>query len=223
MAKKAVVLFSGGKDSSLALFKAINDKNLKVIGLATVLPKEEDSFMFHTPYLDLLKKQAKELKLPLILEETIGKQDEELKDLAKLMKRIKKDHNAEIVVIGGISSNYQGKRIKKIAKQEGLQVYAPLWQYTSNRLWNELLKNGFQVIITKISSEGIPKNFIGKIVNSHLLEQLKLLSKKYKFSLDFEGGDAETTVLYMPGFSKSIKVNFDIISEDKYRHFLKLK
>jgi len=212
---KVGVLFSGGKDSCLALHKYGKDK---ISCLLSILPEHEDSFMFHTPNIDLLKKQAEMLSLPLIIQKTAGKKEKELEDLRKLIKKSKADE----IVIGGLASSYQASRIQKICSELGVKVSAPLWNYSAEKLWHELLENKFKVIITKIASEGISEEFIGKIIDVNILENLKNLCKKYKFRLDFEGGDAETAVLFMPEFIQEIKIKFNVKSEGKYRHFLQV-
>jgi len=212
---KVGVLFSGGKDSCLALHKY---KKNKINCLLSILPEKEDSFMFHSPDINLLMKQAEMLDLPLIIQKTAGEKEKELEDLKKLIKKSKVDE----IVIGGLASNYQASRIQKICSELGVKVSAPLWNYSAEKLWRELLKNKFKVIITKIASEGISQEFIGKIIDLNILEDLKKLSKKYKFRLDFEGGDAETAVLFMPEFAHEIKIKFNVRSEGKYRHFLQV-
>ena len=52
---------------------------------------------------------------------------------------------------------------------------------------------------------------------------MRELSKKYKFRLDFEGGDAETSVLFMPEFESEIKLEYEAESESEYRHFMILR
>ena len=37
----------------------------------------------------------------------------------------------------------------------------------------------------------------------------------------FEGGEAESAVLFMPGFADKIKVQFKVESEGNYRHWIK--
>ncbi len=196
--EKVGILFTGGKDSCLALHKYGKEK---VNCLLSIIPENEDSFMFHCPDLRLLKKQAEMLNLLLIIEKTNGEEEKELEDLKKLIRKSK----AERVVIGGIASNYQGRRIRKICKELGVEVETPLWNYTAEKLWKELLEEGFKVIIVKITSEGIPKEFIGKIVDKEKLD-------KY----------AETAVLFMPEFKEEIRLRYSVKSEGAYRHFLKI-
>ena len=84
-----------------------------------------------------------------------------------------------------------------------------------------MLDSGFKVILTKISCDGLGKEWLGKIIGSDSYQDLKKIAEKYQFRTDFEGGEAESCVLYMPGFKKEIKIDFDIESETEFRHFMK--
>jgi diphthine-ammonia ligase len=186
--------------------------------LLSIIPENFDSFMFHKPYLNLLEKQAEMLGIDLIILKSDGIENKEVNDLKGLINKVK--DKVDCIVVGGIASNYQGSRIKKICDELGLKFYAPLWDYTGGDIWKELLKDEFKVILTKISCEGIPKEFLGKIIDKKMFLKLKELSEKYKFRIDFEGGEAESAVLFMPEFNKEIKIKSDIKSEGGYRHFL---
>ncbi|HUS50136.1 MAG TPA: diphthine--ammonia ligase [Candidatus Paceibacterota bacterium] len=216
---KFAILFSGGKDSCLALHKAREEEH-EIIYLLNVFPETTDSFMFHKPDLKLLKQQAKEIGIPLIIQKSKGEKEQELDDLKKLIKKVK--NKVDGICVGGIASSYQGNRIKKICSELGLKFYAPLWNYSPEDIWKELLDNKFKVVITKIAGEGISKEFLGKIIDRKNFEELKKLSERFKFRLDFEGGEAETAVLFMPGMKKEIKISFDVKSEGSYRHFLNI-
>ena len=214
--KKCAVLFSGGKDSCLALHKVIKKYDVKY--LLAVIPENFDSFMFHKPYLNLLKKQAEMLDIDLIVQKSRGEKEKEIKDLKKLIEKVK--DNVEIIVVGGIASSYQGNRIKKSCNELGLEFYAPLWNYKNEMVWDELFDNRFKVILTKVSCDGLGKEWVGLEINKKNFEELKRLSKKYNFRIDFEGGEAESAVLDMPEFQKEIKIKFSIKSEREYRHFI---
>ena len=217
---KLAALFSGGKDSCLALHKMLEEGH-DVLYLLSVIPKNFDSFMFHKPYLELLKKQAEELGIELILVESNGEKEKELGDLEKLIGKVK--NRVEGVVVGGIASDYQGSRVKKICDGFGLKFVAPLLGYKSEDIWKELLDGKFKVILTKIACDGLKKDWIGRVIDYKNFKEMKRLSEKYKFRLDFEGGEAESAVLYMPEFKSKtpIKIDFDIESEGEFRHFMK--
>lgn len=217
---KAAVLFSGGKDSCLALLKA-KEKGFKIKYLLTILPSSYDSYMFHKPSLVLLKTQAKALKLPLIIEKSKSVKEKELNDLERLLKKV--IGKVDLIVSGGVASEYQYNRIKKIVEKFNFKLFCPLWQESAEKIWDECLKNNFKIILTKICCEGIAKEWLGKEIDEEKLKKLKELSKKHGFSLEFEGGDAETAVLFMPLFSNKIEIKSKIKTENNYRHFLLIK
>ena len=151
---RTAVLFSGGKDSCLALHKSF-EKGHDVRYLLNLNPVNEDSFMFHKPYNILLRKQAERLGIELIQKDTRGEKEKELDDLREIIEDVKDDIDG--VVAGGIASNYQGERIKKICNDFGLEFIAPLWDYSPKDIWDELLKEGFVVVLTKVSCDGLDK------------------------------------------------------------------
>ena len=217
MVKKCAVLFSGGKDSCLALHIAL-EKGYDIKYLLSIVPKNFDSFMFHKPYLNLVEKQAEMLDIDLIIGGSEGVEEKELKDLMGLIEKVK--DNVDMIVVGGIASNYQGERIKKICSELGLEFYAPLWDLKGDDVWKKLLKENFKVILTKVSCDGFGKEWLGEIMDNEKLKDLKKLSEKHKFRIDFEGGEAESAVLGMPEFEKDIKIKFNVKSDGEHRHFI---
>jgi asparagine synthase (glutamine-hydrolysing) len=83
---KAAVLFSGGKDSCMAAYLA-KQKGYELSCLISVYSKNKESYMFHTPSIKRTKQQAKVMEVPLIVQKTAGKKEEELKDLEKAIRR----------------------------------------------------------------------------------------------------------------------------------------
>ena len=70
------VLFSGGKDSTLALHYAREKE--EVACLITLLSENKESYMFHTPNIDISALQAQALSLPQISKTTRGEKEKEL-------------------------------------------------------------------------------------------------------------------------------------------------
>ena len=65
------VLFSGGKDSTLALHYAAEKE--QVVCLITLLSQNKESYMFHTPNIDITALQAEALGLPQVAKITRGR------------------------------------------------------------------------------------------------------------------------------------------------------
>tara|TARA_Y100000310_G_scaffold267889_1_gene280204 strand:- start:3976 stop:4650 length:675 start_codon:yes stop_codon:yes gene_type:complete len=215
--KKVAVLFSGGKDSCLALHKA-KQSWYEIKYLLSIIPENFDSFMFHKPYLNLLERQAEELDVELVIRGSKGEEEKEVNDLRELILSVK--DKVDGIVVGGIASDYQGSRIKKICDEFKLEFIAPLLGYKSKRVWKELFDENFEVILTKVSCDGLSKKWLGVVIDKNKFEELKKLAEKFKFRIDFEGGEAESAVLNMPEFKKKIKIDFKIQSEGEHRHFL---
>ena len=215
---KLAVLFSGGKDSSLALHKVLKEEH-DVEFLLNIISENEDSFMFHKQDFGLLEVQVERLGIDMISIGTKGEKEKELDDLRKLIGQVK--DKVDGIVVGGIASSYQGTRVKKICDEFGLEFVAPLLGYEPERLWRELIDSGFEVIMIKIACDGLGKEWLGRVIDNEALSELRILGEKYKFRLDFEGGEAETTVLNMPGYSSRIDIDFDVESEGEFRHLMK--
>jgi len=216
--KKVAVLFSGGKDSCLALHKISGEYDITY--LLNISPENPDSFMFHKPYLNLLNKQAEMLDMELIVKGSKGEKEKELKDLKELIEGVK--DKVEGIVVGGIASDYQGSRIKKICDEFKLEFIAPILGYSPEKVWEELLSEGFKVILTKRACDGLTDDFLGKVIDNKMYEAMKKRSEKYKFRIDFEGGEAESAVLDMPEFKKEIKIEYKILKEGEYNSLLQI-
>ena len=215
---KVAVLFSGGKDSCLALHKVLS-RGDDVRFLLNVFSRNEDSFMFHKQDFSLLEAQVERLGIPMVSVESEGEKEEELEDLRELFGRV--EGEVEGIVVGGIASSYQGERVKKICDEFGLEFIAPLLGYEPERVWKELLEEGFEVVVIKVACDGIGKEWLGRIVDEEALDDLRGLSEKFKFRMDFEGGEAESCVLNMPEYSKRIEIEFRVESEGEFRHFMR--
>ena len=215
---KLAVLFSGGKDSCLALHKVLTEGH-EVVYLLNVSTRDEDSFMFHKPFVNLLKRQAEELGIELVVGKSGGEKEKELVDLRELMGRARDDVDGSVV--GGIASSYQGSRIEKICDELGLKFVAPLWDYSPEDVWKDLLKDGFEVVMTRVACDGLGWEWVGRVIDEDNFGELKDLAEKYKFRIDFEGGEAESAVLNMPEFGRKIDIDFDVESEGEYRHLMR--
>jgi diphthine-ammonia ligase len=198
------VLFSGGKDSTLALHKAAEKE--EVVCLITLVSENKESFMFHTPNIDVTALQAEALGLPLIKRMTAGKPEEELKDLEEAIAQAIKDFNIEGVVTGAVESVYQAARIQQICNRLGVWCVNPLWKRNQKALLEEILAEGFKAVISGVFAYPLDKKWLGKQIDEVMIDQLVALSEEYGLSPSGEGGEIETTVLDAPLFKKKIKV-----------------
>ena len=198
------VLFSGGKDSTLALQYASEKE--EVTCLITLISENKESYMFHTPNIDVSTLQAEALALPRVAICTKGKKEEELEDLENAIAQAAKEYQIEGVVTGAVESVYQAERVQRICHRLGLWCFNPLWKHDPKKLLEELLEKGFRVIISGVFAYPLDETWLGKQIGSKMIERLIELQGKYGLSPSGEGGEIETTVLDAPLFKKKIEI-----------------
>jgi diphthine-ammonia ligase len=196
---QVAALVSGGKDSALALHRA-TERGHTVKFLISMIPKREDSWMFHYPNINLTELFAEAAAIPLIKRETPGIKEEELKDLKTVLKTL----NVEGLVSGVISSKYQKERIELVCRELGLISITPLWKQKPSKLLNELVELDFKVIITCVCGYGFSEDWLGRPINAKTISELVDLNERFHVSLVGEGGEYETLVLDAPFFNKMI-------------------
>lgn len=198
------VLFSGGKDSTLALAKA-KEKN-EVVCLITLISENKESYMFHTVNVGLTTLQAEVLDLPIIQRVTEGRKEEELEDLKKAMQEAKTTFNIEGIVTGAIQSEYQAGRIRKICAELDLQCLNPLWKKDQKELLEEIVEEGYKAIISGVFAYPLDRSWLGREIDREMIDRLVKLQEKYGISPAGEGGEIETTTLDAPPFRKRIEI-----------------
>ena len=198
------VLFSGGKDSTLALHEAAEKEEIAC--LITLVSENKESYMFHTPNIDVTALQAEAMGLPLIKKMTEGKPEEELKDLEEAIAQAIKDWKIAGVVTGAVESTYQSKRIQSICNRLNISCFSPLWKKNQKALLEELVAKGFKVIISGVFAYPLDESWLGKEIDNELIERLLPLGKEFGLSVAGEGGEIETTVLDAPLFKKKIEI-----------------
>ncbi len=194
---KSVALFSGGKDSTYALYIAMQ-QGYYIKRLITIIPRREDSYMYHVPAVERTEYQARAMEIPQDVYK-IGDDPEELKSVLKKYK-------VDAVISGAIASNYQKTRIEEICTDLGLISYAPLWGKNQRILLKDMMSAGMKIMIISASAYGLDSSYLGRIIDEDTLNDLLKIERKYSINISGEGGEYETFVLDAPFFKKRIKI-----------------
>jgi predicted ATP pyrophosphatase (TIGR00289 family) len=201
---KAAVLFSGGKDSTMATYKAMKN-GWDVEYLVSMISGNPESYMFHTSNIHLTELAAEAMDIPLIRASTPGIKEKELTDLKTVLIDLK-CKGVDAIFSGALASTYQKSRIDKICQELSLKSVAPLWHVDPYTYMKEIIELQFETILVSVSAEGLDKSCLGKRLDRQLLDKLLTLHEKHGIHLAFEGGEAETLVLDSPMFKKRIKI-----------------
>jgi len=214
-----VSLFSGGKDSSWALYQAI-EQDLPVERLVTVHP-EGDSYMYHVPATELASLAAESIDIPLvdIRPDDFGAEDvpdagtqgdEELQPLEAALSELATDLDGGIagLTAGAVESEYQTSRIESMADRLDAELFAPLWQREPTALAEEMLAAGFEITIIQVAAAGLDESWLGRTLDADALTELQALNDEYGVHVLGEGGEFETLVTDGPHMDRPIELEY---------------
>lgn len=198
---KIASLFSGGKDSTYAAWIASKEHEIKY--LVTMKSSNRESYMFHTAGIEITETQSESMGIPILYRETEGVKEDELNDLEKILSELKRK-GIEGITTGAVASNYQKSRIEALCKNLGLGCISPLWGRNPEELLEEMVKNGFDIIIVAVAAGGLDESWLGRKIDEKCVVDLVLLHRKNGIHIMGEGGEYETLVTDCPMFRKKI-------------------
>ena len=199
-------LFSGGKDSTMALEWALN-QGYTVDVLISLNPQRSDSYMFHIPNIDKVKFQAEAMGIPLIFEPSSGIKEKELEDLERALVKAKNIYGIEGVTAGALASQYQKERVEKLCEKHNLLAFAPYWHHDELEYVQKIVDSRFETIFTGVAADGMDQSWLGRRLDQRAIEDLKKLKETNRIHICGEGGEYETMVLDAPFFKKKVIIN----------------
>jgi diphthine-ammonia ligase len=199
-------LFSGGKDSTFALYKSLKEGH-EVPCIISLHPFNDESLLYHYPNNLLFKKISEAIEIPIIeryCNNTL--KEHEIDQLISSIRQAIEEYSIEGLINGAISSRFQLNIFQKICTDLNLKLYSPIWGIDPCKYYNQLINSQFEIIITRVAALGLDKIWLGKTINKRNYESLDILSKKFKFNITFEGGEPDTLVIDCPIYKKKIKI-----------------
>ena len=196
-------LFSGGKDSTSAVWEAERAGH-QVSCLLTVHPASVESHLLHHPGTSHTRLQALSMGMAW-RGETPQSTDRSAEDAAldSLVGWAVRCHGIGGLVHGGIRSAFQRARFEELCARHSLEPVAPLWGRGTGHL-QRLIRQGFRFTVISVSAGGLDGSWLGKVLTLQDAERLDVISGTYGTAADFEGGEAETFVVDCPLFSRPV-------------------
>lgn len=207
--QKVVVSFSGGKDSTLSLYRMMK-RGYEIIGLLVTFDEGNDS-CFHKIPKDILKEISKVLEIPLI-EVNCGDGRDYQEEFEKALK-ISKKQGADICVFGDIDIENHKKWCLDRCNAAGIKGEFPLWQENRESLTNEFIDYGFKAVIKKVNLKDLGEEFLGRELTKEVVNEIKSLGA----DPSGENGEYHTLVFDGPIFKERIK--FNIVNKEIIDNF----
>lgn len=198
------ILFSGGKDSTMAVYAALNNgENVRY--LLSMKSRNDESYMFHVPNIHITDLLAEAMDIPIMTAVTDGVKEEELKDLKSAFENLK-SLGVEAIYTGALYSTYQKSRIERLGREVGLEIISPYWHVDELEYMRQIVSLGFEIIISGVAAWGLDESWLGRTIDGDVIDELVKLNEKYQVDIAFEGGEAETLAVDGPIFKKRLKI-----------------
>lgn len=167
---KAIFNWSGGKDSALALHKALNDGKYEIIALLTTVNSDKKRSTMHDIPLCLLQKQAESIGIPLYIVNlpTSGLSEDYKKHMLNAAEHFRKKGVTHFI-FGDIFLHDVRKYREENLSPYGITVVEPLWDMSTEEVMEEFLKSGLRTIIVTTTASDLGMEFIGKEITGDLI------------------------------------------------------
>lgn len=213
MSKNTLMSWSSGKDSAWALHTLQQDPEYNIKGLFCTINKEFERVAMHGVRIDLLKRQAEQIGLPLdILELPYPCSNEDYEQImGEFIQRIKGD-GIEYIAFGDLFlEDIRAYREEKL-KGTGITPVFPLWDIPTNQLCRDMVAGGLKTVITCVDPKQAPRELAGQQYNSAFLDNLP-------DSVDpcGENGEFHSFVYDGPMYTNAIDINVgEIVERDGF-------
>lgn len=209
MQKPFITSWSGGKDSALAFYRAVQQGHVP-IALFTMFEEDGERSKSHGLKKQILEAQAERMGLPLVIGQAdwVGYEEEFIRHLQNF-----KEQGIEMGVYGDIDLQDHLDWVEKVSKQAELDVLHPLWQEARRSLLEELVEEEFKAVITVVDTARVGEEFLGRAFTRELIEELEALG----IDACGEEGEFHTTLVDGPIFVEPLPVEFgNIVRNGQY-------
>jgi ABC transporter with metal-binding/Fe-S-binding domain ATP-binding protein len=205
-----VSLFSGGKDSAWALYRAL-EAGHPVERLLTV-HSTGDSYMYHTPATELARLASEAISIDLVevspddfgadeATDASAQGDRELEPMERALEALTEEWGGiGGVTAGAVESEYQTTRIEAMCDRLDAELFAPL-----------MLDAGFEVIVVQVAAYGLDESWLGRTLDEEAFAELERLNEEYGVHVLGEGGEFETFVVDGPHTDQRVDLTYETV------------
>ena len=172
--KQAYFNWSTGKDSALALYKMLQDKEYVIGTLVTTVNKKFNRVSMHGVSEELLEQQAEEIGLPLTkiyFPEEVSMESYNSIMESNLIDIISKG-DYKYSVFGDIFIDDLKEFRETKLEELNLKGVFPLWKIDTNKLIEEFIDLGFKAITVSVNANLLDESFVGRIIDRNFINDL---------------------------------------------------
>ena len=165
--------WSGGKDSSMALYEIQRSQKYEVIAFITTVTRDYDRVSMHGLRTTLLQAQASSLGFPIekIFISKNSSNDEYEAKMEEILLKYQR-HGVSSVVFGDIFledlRRYREDNLARI----GMKGAFPIWGRDTSNLAHDFIDSGFKAVIICVDSNALDRRFVGRLFDKQFLSEL---------------------------------------------------
>jgi uncharacterized protein (TIGR00290 family) len=204
---KAVIAWSGGKDSVLALHAIHN--TIQIEALITTV-NDDDRIAMHGINKNLILQQAQSIGYPMIevrIPQNCSNDQYETK-MAEVLQQYR-ESEVESVIFGDLFLEDIRAYRETFLNRIGMKGIFPLWKKDTTTLAKQFIDSGFRAIIICVDTQTLAKEFAGRDFDYELLNSLPP-----HVDACGENGEFHTFVYDGPIFKEPLKIEIG----QKYLH-----
>ena len=191
-----VCSYSGGKDSVLALYRAMQAGHEPTALLVTCDANHRHSWFHNIPY-SLLEKVAKALGIPLLRVETQGECYAD--DFEQALRQYHSE-GVDMCVFGDIDIEEHYDWCHSRCAHIGVESCFPLWGEPRPTLTTAFLEAGFSAMITVVDTSRMNARYVGQVLTPEFIARIA----SEGVDVSGEQGEYHTFVFDGPLFAKRI-------------------
>lgn len=198
---KVISLWSGGKDSCLACYRA-RSKGHDIMGLLNFTTSSETSSLSHGLSAEIISRQTRMTGMPSFQKAMPreGYRDE----FKRLIEEWKKAKGIEGIVFGDIYLEGHKKWVDDVCQELSVEPIMPVWTKDTAGLMREFISLGFRAVIVTTKADKLGEEWLGREIDNGLMKEFEEMGDIDPCG---ENGEFHTFVYDGPLFKEKVKFN----------------
>lgn len=194
--------WSGGKDSCLACYRAI-DSGLKVRYLANTVTEDGKRSRSHGLPAKVIQVQSEAVGIPLVQRRTTW---DNYEAEFKSMLRTFKQEGVNGGVFGDIDFEEHRQWTDRVCQEVAITPHLPLWGESQDKILRDFIDLGFEAIVVATKADLLGEEWLGQRVDLDFIRHLEELKETKDITPCGEAGEYHTLVIDGPLFKKRMEI-----------------
>ena len=211
--EQAFISWSGGKDSCLAFYRALQD-GIKGCYLLNMASEDGHMSRSHGLSTDWLEMQAQAIGVPLVQRQTSW--DDYESEFKKVLLDFK-SRGVTAGVFGDIDVEEHREWVERVCSEFDLSAHLPLWEEHQDSVLREFIDVGFKAVVVATRADLLGEEWLGREIDTDFMTDL---ASQKGVTPCGEAGEYHTFVTDGPLFTRKIRIlEAGAVSRDGHWYF----